>query len=200
MQNDNFTTRSIVLGNNTVECATTYKLLGIIISNDLKWNEHINYTSKKASKRLYSLRILKKVRVNKEGILKVYLTTIRPILEYGVQIRQDIPEFLSNKLESTQKGALHIIYPCHSYLDALNTTNLSSLKERRTQLCCKYIQKMSQKDHPINFLKPRTAISGHSYNLRASDNNKNIVYADRSYCLTHLSGSVISFASKYVNL
>ena len=87
MQNDNFTTRPIVLGNNTVECATTYKLLGIIISNDLKWNEHINYTSKKASKRLYSLRILKKVRVNKEGILKVYLTTIRPILEYGVQIR-----------------------------------------------------------------------------------------------------------------
>ena len=58
MQNDNFTTRPIVLGNNTVECVTTYKLLGIIISNDLKWNEHIDYISKKASKRLYSLRIL----------------------------------------------------------------------------------------------------------------------------------------------
>ena len=114
-----------VLSNNTVECVTTYKLLGIIISNDLKWNEHINYISKKASKRLYSLRILKKVRVNKEGILKVYLTTIRPILEYGVQIRQDIPEFLSNKLESTQKRALHIIYPWHSYLDALNTSKPS---------------------------------------------------------------------------
>ena len=58
MQNDNFTTRPIVLGNNTVECVTTYKLLGIIISNDLKWNEHIDYVSRKASKRLYSLRIL----------------------------------------------------------------------------------------------------------------------------------------------
>ena len=58
MQNDNFTTRPIVLGNNTVECVTTYKLLGIIISNDLKWNEHIDYVSKKAVKRLYSLRIL----------------------------------------------------------------------------------------------------------------------------------------------
>ena len=139
------------------------------------------------------------MRVNEEGILKVYLTTIRPILEYGVQIRQDIPEFLSNKLESTQKRALHIIYPCHSYLDALNTTNLSSLKERGTQLCCKYIQKMSQKDHSINFLKPRTAISGHSYNLRASD-NRNIVYADRSCCRTQRSGSFISFASKYVNM
>ena len=58
MQNDNFTTRSIVLGNNTVERVTTYKLLGIIISNDLKWSKHIDYISKKASKRLYSLRMV----------------------------------------------------------------------------------------------------------------------------------------------
>ena len=200
MQNDNFTIRPIVLGNNTVECVTTYKLLGIIISNDLKWNEHIHYISKKASKRLYSLRILKKVGVNREGILKVYLTKIRPILEYGVHVWQDIPEFLSNKLESIQKRALHIIYPCHSYLDALNITNLSSLKERRTQLCRKYIQKMSQNDHPINFLKPRTATSGHSYNLRPGGNNRNNVYADRSCCRTQRSGSFISFACKYVNM
>ena len=61
MQNDNFTTRPIVLGNNTVERVTTYKLLDIIISNDLKWSEHIDYISKKASKCLYSLRILKKL-------------------------------------------------------------------------------------------------------------------------------------------
>ena len=108
------------LDNNTVECVTTYKLLGIIISTDLKWNEHIDYISKKASKRLYSLRILKKVDVGREGILKVYVTTIIPIyLEYGVQVWKDIPEFLSNKLESIQKRALYIIYPCHSYLDAL---------------------------------------------------------------------------------
>ena len=58
MQNDNFTTRPIVLGNNRVESVTTYKLLGIIISNDLKWNEHIDYVSEKAAKRLYSMRIL----------------------------------------------------------------------------------------------------------------------------------------------
>ena len=38
MQNDNFTTRPTVLGNNTVECVTTYKLFGFIIRNDLKWN------------------------------------------------------------------------------------------------------------------------------------------------------------------
>ena len=65
MQNDNFTLRPIVLRNNTIQCVTTHKLLGIIISNDLKWNEHIDYISKKAWKRLYSLRILKKVDVSR---------------------------------------------------------------------------------------------------------------------------------------
>ena len=102
-----FTTRPIILSNNTVERVTTYKLLGIIISNDLKWSEHINRISKKASKRLNCLRILEKVGVK---ILKVYLTTFRPTLEYGVQVWQDIPEFLSNKLESIQKKGLYILF------------------------------------------------------------------------------------------
>lgn len=59
MQNENFTTIPIVLGNNTVECVTNYKLLGTMITNDLKWNKYIDYISKKASKRLFSLRVLR---------------------------------------------------------------------------------------------------------------------------------------------
>ena len=112
MQNDNFTTRPIVLGNSTVQCVTAYKLLGIIVINDLKYNEHIDYRSKKASKRLYSLRILKKVRVNKERIVKVYLTTIRPIQEYGVQAWLDIPELLEISWGQFKKG--HFIWSIHA--------------------------------------------------------------------------------------
>ena len=89
---------------------------------------------------------------------------------------------------------------CLSCLDAFDTANLSSLKERRTQLCCKYIRKMSQNDHPINFLTPKTATIGHSYNLRPGDNNGDVVYADRSCCRTQRSGFFISFSSKYVDM
>ena len=34
------------------------KLLGVMISKDLKWIEHVDYICKKASKRLYALRLL----------------------------------------------------------------------------------------------------------------------------------------------
>lgn len=56
------------------------------ISNDLKWNYHIDYIFKKACKRLFSLGILTNAGVASRQILKVYLTTIRSVLEYGVQV------------------------------------------------------------------------------------------------------------------
>ena len=45
--------------NNTVDVVSQFKILGVIISSDLTWNSHIVYISSKASKRLYSIRILK---------------------------------------------------------------------------------------------------------------------------------------------
>ena len=88
MRNHNFSSRLIVIGCNTVEWVNTYKRLVVIISNDLRWVHHIEYISKKASKHLYSLRILKIVGVASDSSLRVYLTTIRPILEYGVHLLQ----------------------------------------------------------------------------------------------------------------
>ena len=56
------------------------------------------------------MRSLRRVGVASDSILKLYLTTIRPTLEYAVQVWQDIPEFLSRKLKSIQKGALGITF------------------------------------------------------------------------------------------
>ena len=61
-------------------------LLGIIISNDLKWNAHIEYVIAKAAKRLYALRLLKRAGVMPEDMLKVYTYNIRSVLDRASDI------------------------------------------------------------------------------------------------------------------
>ena len=86
-----------------VERVTNYKLLGVELSDDLKGNYHV-HIYKKTCKKLYSLSVLCRAGVEQRNILKVYLTTIRPVLEYGVPIRQAIPAYLVKTRISTGKG------------------------------------------------------------------------------------------------
>ena len=55
-------------------------LLGVVISSDLKWNSHIDYVYKKAAKRLYGLRLLKRNSLPADVLLSLYCTYIRPIV------------------------------------------------------------------------------------------------------------------------
>ena len=46
----NFTLRQLVVNNNGIERVSTYKILGIFIDSDLKWNSNVDYIYKKACK------------------------------------------------------------------------------------------------------------------------------------------------------
>ena len=50
MKNSITAMRPISIGNQNVERVRTYKLLGVIISDDLKWNTHVEYVITKAAK------------------------------------------------------------------------------------------------------------------------------------------------------
>ena len=45
----------IKIHNNSLELAKCAKILGLTVSNDLKWTEHVQQITKKARKRLYCL-------------------------------------------------------------------------------------------------------------------------------------------------
>ena len=45
--------RPITLGNTTIEKVKKYKLLGVILTVDLKWKEHIAYIYEKATKETF---------------------------------------------------------------------------------------------------------------------------------------------------
>ena len=50
----------VVVNGMPIDLVTSAKILGLNISNDLKWNCHIDSIIKKAKKRLYSLSQLKR--------------------------------------------------------------------------------------------------------------------------------------------
>ena len=59
-----------------------------------------------------------------DNILKVYLSTVRPVIEYA-DGRHAIPDYLSDVIERVQRRALRKIYPeVESYTEALQLSNL----------------------------------------------------------------------------
>ena len=69
-------------------------------------------------------------------MIVVYITVIRPILEYACQVWHfNIQNVLSEDIERIQKRALKIIVPFSSYGEALKITGITTLYDRRESLC-----------------------------------------------------------------
>ena len=140
-----------------VTSVLTAKLLGVTLSADLKWNYHVESIVKKASKRIYFLTVLKRFGAAHEHLIHVYKTLIRPITEYACQCwHPGLTKELSLEIESIQKRSLRIIMPnCESYQKAMSECKLSSLEQRRVELCGKYFLKMQNSDHKVFSLLPQ---------------------------------------------
>ena len=147
----------IVINDKPIEIVTTIKLLGLNISNNLKWNHHIEEIFKKASTRLYFLRQLKRAKVAEKELLTFYKTCIRPITEYACPVfHNGLPTYLSDELERIQKRAMQIIFPNINYQDALKNSNLLSSYERREYLTNKLFEEIcSDPNHKLHYLVPK---------------------------------------------
>ena len=75
----------VCMGNQLLERVTSIKSLGVTLRNDLKWNDHVNIITSKASKRLYLLKQLKRADVAKVDLVKFYGSCIRSVPEYACQ-------------------------------------------------------------------------------------------------------------------
>ena len=110
---------------------------------------------KKAGKRIYMLYQLKRAGVNQADLVTIYISIVRPVVEYACPVWQtNLPIYLSDNIEMIQKRAVRAIFPGMSYVDILNHINLSTLKERRDYLCKKYFRNMLAPSHKVNCLLP----------------------------------------------
>ncbi len=156
----------ISINDKSLEVVDHAKILGLHVSNDLKWNKHVNEITKKARKRLYFLSQLKRSNVATKELLLFYITCIRPVVEYASPVFHDsLTQFLSNDLELIQKRAMKVIFPKATYDQALNFANIHSLKKRRQDLTDKLFHEItSNEDHRLNSILPSRNFN--NFNLR----------------------------------
>ena len=139
------------------------KALGVIISEDLKWNSHIDAVTSKAGQRIHMLTQMKRAGVPSDDIVMMYCAKIRPILEYACQVwHPGLTDYLAKDIERIQKRALWVIYPEKSYEESLNLTKLTTLSERRDQACRAFVKSMKSKDHKLHHLIPNQKVNNYT--------------------------------------
>ena len=81
-----------------------HKHLGIIMSQDLKWSKHISYITSKANQRIGAL-YRQSQKMTRVQIETMFLSTIRPILEYGSVLFGNCTISESKMIENVQRRA-----------------------------------------------------------------------------------------------
>ena len=117
------------------------KLLGTIISDNLKWDENTSFLIKTANKRLLLLRKATEYTNKIEDLKSIYLSYTRTILEQFCVIWNNRLTLENiNDLERVQKNACRIILgnKYENYEESLQILNLDKLSVRREKLCLKF--------------------------------------------------------------
>ena len=141
--NYQFNTRMQLKGEN-IETIKSTKLLGTIVSDDLKWDLNTANIVKKANARLELLRRVATFNPPLEDLKTIYFLFIRSLLEQSATVwHSSLTEENSNDLERVQKSAVRIMLGSNyrGYKKSLNLSQIDTLKDRRDQLCLNFAQK-----------------------------------------------------------
>ena len=124
-----------------VEC---FKYLGVTISKNLSWSQHITNTVR-TSKQQLGLLHRKLKDASQQSKHTIYRSTVLPKLEYCAAVWDPHQSTLTKKLENTQSFACKIITKewKSDYISLLNKLQFKSLKDRRNIQKLKYASKSS---------------------------------------------------------
>ena len=162
--------------NKALEEVKVHKHLGVTFSHNLSWSTHVDNLYKTASK---SLNILHKLmhKLDRKTLETIYLTFIRPKLEYASPVWSDLSIQDKTKLENCQIKAAQIVTGAKrrtSHTNLYNEVSWPKLEERRRFNNLNLMHKITHTHEPeyLFELLPTTVNSSTSYNLRNKDNFK----------------------------
>jgi hypothetical protein len=105
--------------NTRIYLVKCHKHLGITLSADCKWSNHINTIITKTSKQVAVLRKLK-FKVSRNFLETMYLIFIRSLLEYAGEVWDNCTLADSERLEKIQLEAAFIVTSLTSYASILS--------------------------------------------------------------------------------
>ncbi|XP_066299133.1 uncharacterized protein [Branchiostoma lanceolatum] len=148
----------LTLNGERVERVRKFKLLGVIVSDDLSWGPHIDYILSKVRPRLHYLRLSKRAGLPADVLLDIYKAFIRPVLEYGSPVWGGLPRGLAEELEKVQRSCCRII--------SIPYEQLPTLESRRREATTRELRRVvADPTHPCHqFLQPATEFQSSKFN------------------------------------
>ena len=185
---------TLYLDNTPIEETKTHKHLGLYLSSDCTWSEHITYICKTAWQRLNMLRGLK-FKLKRHTLEKIYISFIRPLLEYSDTVWDNCSQEQANKLEAIHNEAARII---------TGATKLCSIDRLHADLCWESLQSRRRKHRLLIFYKmvnkltpdslsglvPPYINENNPYNLRNNDGIRHIYARTNLYYNSFLPATI----------
>ena len=127
------------------------RILGLYFDPKLNWNQHVQHIINRVKHKLYKLQRIAQspyFHLSPKVVWKLYLSTIRPIIEYGLGIYGGASQF--HELELLQRKAARIALRSPrsaNYLYNYQVLNVQSLYQRRDTIRAKLWVKLTRA-HP----------------------------------------------------
>ena len=184
----------LFMQNHQISEVEFHKHLGLYFSSDCSWHHHINYIKEKAWLRVNIMRKLK-FKLDRKSLETIYITFIRPLLEYGDVIWDNCTQYEKEELDKIQNEAARIatgttkLVSLHSLY---NETCWESLECRRNNHKLTLFYKMMHNITPLylSSLIPQPVSNMSRYNLRNSNDLRTIDAKTNQFYMSFLPASV----------
>ena len=135
-----------------LEVLSDIRLLGVVVSDDLRWEKNTQYICKKAMQRMWTIKRMKHFKLGTDTLLDTYTKEIRSLLELAVPVwHSGLTAKQVRDIERVQKTALYIILgdAYTNYEVACTLLEIEPLEMRREQLCLKFAKKDFKKEKSL---------------------------------------------------
>ena len=173
------TIHTYTLNGKPLDHVDSAKYLGVMVTSNLNWNQHVSTITAKTNKTLGFVR--RNLRVSSKNVKETaYQTLVRPIVKYASPVWDPHQAYLIHKLEMVQRTAARYVssrwHNTSSVSDMLTTLGWRSLQARRMDAKMNMFYKMR---HNLAIIPTVFNITPATRSLRHSNTQSYIIPSAR---------------------